>query len=310
MSNPSYGYTIKKYEGLHCFYACVLNQVNYIRGFVSLAFGDTYHLAYRKDLGNSLGERITCEPIHLMRNISSLYKMTFDHQNTWQLNSWRTKPSILELSSFSCRWLAEYQKVDRPHYIIFLNESGDQITFADPSVSNEPLCEETDRIEAAYRGFQKETHGFFDLREINQKELLLQSVISVQARSGTQPLTSLYKHLALMDNMDKEFDRMLISPFSSILNVNLHTIATTRILYAQFLQYINSQANILTIRQLISLLHYGSNQWNILRLMLYRSYLYNNFKENKKNILKHLNKISELEKRCVAAISLLSQDIS
>ena len=308
MSSYKKAYSIKKYEGLNCYYACVLNQVAYIRGSVDLAFASAYHLAYRPEMGRMLGDRITCEPIHLMRNIRDIYRISFTRENGWRPDEWGKQPVILELSSYHCAWLKEYHKVDRPHFIIFLGLSEGYILFADPSVSTDALREDVGKIEAAFRSLHKETNCLYDERNIHRDELLCRSIAYVNTYDFSRQLTAIQEHIQRMSDWKEEFSRMTISPFSSVLNVNLHMIAVSRLLYSLFIKDAGSVlVSYPRILQTVSMLQHESDQWDIFRMMMYRSFVYGDYADKKIKILEQLEIIKDAGKGCVAAINELLQ---
>ena len=301
-----------KILGIDCLENCLVNLTNWYLGQYKGAFSELFQFRFDLQPGESVDGYLFRDKSHVVDCLERYYGIYNSTVNVSKDHSLEVLDSIFALdqpvvfmtSTYYCRWLPEYQKIDKLRFLILLDRQSDGILCEDP-ISD---CHRVSMpIQDYFSGYRKIHRVNKPIRDVSDARIMLQ---------GT---TMFLKE----QQLEKQFDRFLtymehISTVHGLYN-NIkgnvwysnfdeyigYYMSNTPLLYQAFLQELCMKFSI-DLEEENLLLHKISRSWRYLRNELFKSYVTDRYNQHKISIL---NRIKSLKYYSIAIRDQLVQKL-
>ena len=285
-----------------CYNACIISLTNFFHNEVEAVYYDILNYEYLGDQNLPLGKRINPNSRRLPFVCEELYSLRVEIvQQHSRLELWERmlqlltkKPVLLQLSSFNCPWLSEYQREDRPHFIIGTQSANDLLFFYDPSLN-------TDLKAITHQEFNEGIQNVFEVYTkcptFNNKSLIASATTAIASFQPKKSGLAFLNDLTCVKDFSQEYKDIQKLKWSSLLNISLNEIAESRRLYQRFLNYLKKKYDfqIQDYQQVISGLENASNMWFTLRGLIYKDFLEQHSRYSMGKIVQYMKMIINIE---------------
>ena len=292
---------------MRCFDVCLFTVINEQYGEYKLALANAFCINYQKDEHLQIGDKLTFPhytiklveltyglKIHCKKAISQKSLQNFINN---QIDN-RGYPVIISIDVFDCYWSSLYKKVHQTHYFLVCEKSGNHYICCDPYYRVSRIDIETKLLlNISKKVYYVSKHKIMSSKK--QHDISVARCMKLINKSKVIfSLNRLLETINTIDSLEKEYYSSEESDFwlSTFHQAVGYYIPGGRLLFALYLEDINTFYKNDNIAELQEKYNYLYKHWIAVSNTLMKSYLLKNYTIKKETIVNKIKHVIEYER--------------
>lgn len=288
-------------SGLSCLEMCILTVMKKLNLEYKLIYGILFNFIYlprKASVLNRIGLQLSIGHNTIM-NMASTIGLNIKFFETTKIEWFKdqllhfnrnNEYLIINTNTFVCNWTPYYHKKSINHNLIIYGYDKTAIICVDPMFSTKLCRLSFEEVELSYS-----LSGYYRLEELNKQKIDYKSYYSDTINHLMKyPINDSYnnfiKDIHDLKDINTEYDIFMDSEWQTSLDKKLTRIACSRVLFAEFMEYMGKQLNKKTLKEIGECINKLSYKWLAVKKLFVRWYIMKDITV-KVHILNALNNI-------------------